>query len=122
MPRSPHPRMPTRMRISGKLLSIGDTVFVNNLGYNGTIMSFTRKFVVLLPHDYGSPIRCLPHLLSLGVGLSELQRQFLLRLNIPCNDPVKLDCEVIPHPSRRPSPNRIPLRLIAYERVALTDG
>ena len=63
-----------RRRIAGRLLGIGDTVYILALGYNGTIVDFHRSKVLVLPHDYGYLDVYSPRHLKPGKGISALQR------------------------------------------------
>ena len=96
-PRTP----PVRVRIDHALCTRGDTVFIPRLGYNGTIIRFTRSHVIVLPHDFGPCIWILPRHLRAGSGVTQWQRGYLSSLSVPVNDPVVLPLRVRPHPSRR---------------------
>jgi len=66
------------LRIDGRLRSVGDTVFIPVLGYNGTILNLHKRqldgveviSILTLPHDYGEPITYSPFDLRAGVGLN----------------------------------------------------
>ena len=78
----PPPLDSRRKRIDGRLLGIGDTVYIIELGYNGTIINFTRSRVQVQPHDYGYPDLYPPKKLRQGRGISALQRVRLEELGI----------------------------------------
>ena len=67
-----------RLRIDGRLHSVGDTVFIPILGYNGTILNLHKRqldgvevcSILTLPHDYGEPVIYSPSDLQSGVGVS----------------------------------------------------
>ena len=65
----PPPKIFGRRRIAGRLLGIGNTVHILQLGYNGTILDFTSSKILVLPHDYGYPDMYLPRHLWPGVGI-----------------------------------------------------
>ena len=90
-----------RRRIAGRLLSIGDTVYISTLGYNGTVIDFYRSKVLVLPHDYGYPDAYLPRHLKPGKGINALQRVRLEELGIYYFDHKLLDKGTFPAPSRR---------------------
>ena len=52
---NPPPHDKRRRRIDGHLLGIGDTVYIISLKYNGTILDFRGKRILVIPHDYGYP-------------------------------------------------------------------
>ena len=58
------------IRISGHLLGLCNTIFIPELGYNGTIIDIKGQYIIVLPHDYGTPFRCLPSKLITGRGIS----------------------------------------------------
>ena len=47
--------------------------FVHELGYNGTILDIQGRYIVVLPHYYGTSIRRLPRKLKTGKGISTHQ-------------------------------------------------
>ena len=74
-----------RLRIDGRLHSVGDTVFIPVLGYKGTILNLQKRqldgveeyLILTLPHDYGEPIIYTPSDLRAGVGVStHMMRHF----------------------------------------------
>jgi len=74
-----------RLRINGRLHSVGDTVFIPVLGYKGTILNLQKRqldgveeyLILTLPHDYGEPIIYIPSDLRAGVGVStHIMRHF----------------------------------------------
>ena len=71
-----------RTRISGRLVGVCDTVFIPELGYNGTIIDIKGRYIVVLPHDYGTSFRRLPSKLRVGIGISSHQRRWLDRINV----------------------------------------
>ena len=73
-------------RIDGRLHTVGDTVLIPDLGYNGTILSFSRLYVRVLPHDYGPPVRRLTRNLRRGSGITIVQLSHLLEIGIKVND------------------------------------
>ena len=75
-----------RIRISGRLLGICDTVFIPELGYNGTIFDIIGRFIVVLPHDYGISIRRLARNLKSGKGITSHQRRWFDRINVAYDD------------------------------------
>ena len=79
-----------RIRISGRLLSICDTVFIPELGYNGTILDIKGRYIVILPHDYGVSIRRLARNLRSGEGISSHQRRWFDRINVAYHDNILL--------------------------------
>ena len=83
---TPIPNILRRIRISGRLLAVCDTVLIPELGYNGTILDIDSRFVTVLPHDYGPSIRRLPHKLKGAKGISSHQRRWLDRVNVAYND------------------------------------
>ena len=83
---TPIPINNRRIRISGRLLGICDTVYIPELEYNGTIIDIVGRFVVVLPHDYGHSIRRLPRNLETGNGISSHQRHWLDRINVAYHD------------------------------------
>ena len=100
----PPPTDHRRKRIAGRLLTIGDTVFIPQLGYNGTIIDFHRSRVMVLPHDYGYPDLFNPKHLRPGKGISALQRVRLEELGYYYFDHLLLDIGTHPAPSRRFQP------------------
>ena len=92
-------------RIDGRLHTVGDTVLIPNLGYNGTILGFTHHFVVVLPHDYGPPIRRLSRNLRSGRGISLVQWSHLHSIGISINDTHRIYGGTFAHCSR-PNYNR----------------
>ena len=87
-------------RIQGKLHRIGDSVFIPNLKVNGTILRFSRKFVVIQPHDYGVSVRRLPKNLRIGSGINYCVLSTLHSQGIYTRDTVKLSRGTYPIPSR----------------------
>ena len=71
-----------RIRISGRLLGICDTVYIPDLGYNGTILDIKGRYIVVLPHDYGISIRQLARNLKSGNGISTHICRFFDRINV----------------------------------------
>ena len=67
-----------RLRIDGRLHSVGDTVFIPALGYKGTILNLEKReldgateyLIRVLPHDYGESVIYIPSDLKSGVGVS----------------------------------------------------
>ena len=67
-----------KLRIDGRLHSVGDTVFIPALGYKGTILNLQKReldgvkeyLILTLPHDYGEPIIYISSDLRAGVGVS----------------------------------------------------
>ena len=67
-----------RLRINGRLHSVGDTVFIPVLGYKGTILNLQKReldgateyLILTLPHDYGESVIYRPSDLQSGVGVS----------------------------------------------------
>ena len=100
-----HSNPPTnnrRVRIDGRLHTIGDTVFIPHLGYNGTILDFVgRRQLIIKPHDYGYTIHILPNKLKVGVGINCHQRMHLDNLDIYYYDPLLIDTGTTVHPHRR---------------------
>ena len=90
-----------RRRIAGRLLGIGDTVFIIQLGYNGTILDFHNRRILVLPHDYGYPDLFLPRFLRPAEGISALQRVRLEELGVYYFDHLLLDIGTFPAPYRR---------------------
>ena len=86
-----------RLRIDGRLHSIGDTVFIPVLGYNGTILNLLKRqldgieviSILTLPHDYGEPITCSPFNLRAGVGVSTHIMLHFYEHNVFFNDTVR---------------------------------
>ena len=97
----PPPQNFSRRRIAGRLLGIGDTVHILQLGYNGTILDFTSKKILVLPHDYGYPDLYLPRHLQPGVGINAMQRVRLEELGVYYFDHTLLDKGTYPAPYRR---------------------
>ena len=89
-----------QIRISGRLLSICDTVLIPELGYNGTIIDILGRFVIVLPHDYGTSIRRLPRNLKKGKGISSHQRHRLDRINVTYNEDALLNQGTFPSHDR----------------------
>ena len=87
-------------RIQGKLHRIGDSVFIPNLKVNGTILRFSRKFVVIQPHDYGVSVRRLPRNLHIGSGINHCVLLKLYSQGMYTRDTVKLRRGTFPIPSR----------------------
>ena len=90
-----------RRQIAGRLLAIGDTVFIIQLGYNGTIIDFHHSCVMVLPHDYGYPDLFRTAHLCPGRGINAMQR---VRLEVLCYyyfDHVLLDTGTFLAPARR---------------------
>ena len=97
----PPPTDYRRRRIAGRLLSIGDSVFIPQLGYNGTIIDFYSRRVLVQPHDYGYPDSYLPRHLRPAEGINALQRVRLEELGIYYFDHCLLDRGTFPAPYRR---------------------
>ena len=90
-----------RRRINGRLHSIGDTVFIPSLQYNGTIIDFRGRRILVLPHDYGYPdLFCLSSLLP-GSGINCHQRVRLEELGYYYFDHLLLDTGTYPASHRR---------------------
>ena len=98
-----------RLRIDGRLHSVGDTVFIPALGYNGTIINLDKNklegidvcLILTLPHDYGTPVTYTPLELRTGAGVSLCIMHHLYRKNVICNDTVRLsNCPTRIHESR----------------------
>lgn len=83
---TPIPDDNQRIRISGRLLSVCDTVFIPYLGYNGTITRISSGIVTVQPYDYGPLIRDNPNQFQKGKGISTHQRRWLDRKNIAYHD------------------------------------
>ena len=83
---TPIPHDNQRIRISGRLLSVCDTVYIPYLGYNGTITGIRGRIVTVQPHDYGLLIRDTPHNFERGKGISTHQCRWLDRNNIAYHD------------------------------------
>ena len=74
-----------RIRIDGRLRSVGDTVFIRSLERNGTITDINDGGVWVLPHYIILEPRIeifLPTELSNGEGISSLHRAWLNGLEI----------------------------------------
>ena len=89
-----------RRQIDGRLHSVGDTVYIPDLGYNGTIVSFTALFAKVIPHDYGHPIRRLFRNLRAASGISNLQRYHLQDIGVILNDNTRITGGTLSSPSR----------------------
>ena len=83
---TPIPYDNQRIRISGRLVSVCDTVFIPHLGYNGTITGIRGRIVTVQPHDYGPLIRDTPHNFQKGKVISTHQRRWLDRKGIAYHD------------------------------------
>ena len=97
---TPIPVDSRRIRVSGRLLCICDTVFIPELGYNGTILDIVGRFVVVLPHDYGPSIRRLPRKLEYGRGISSHIRRWFDRINVAFNDDTILSKGTFPNQTK----------------------
>ena len=76
-----------RARIDGRLHSVGDTVHIPYLGYNGTILRFCgREFVAVVPHDKGQPVLYLCTQLKRGSGINTANRIWLRQNGVTMND------------------------------------
>ena len=90
-----------RKRINGRLLGIGDTVHIVSLGYNGTIIDFCGRRILVIPHDYGYPDLFSPANLRFGSGINCHQRTRLDDLGFYYFDPIILQQGTHPAPHRR---------------------
>ena len=97
----PPPVDSRRKRIAGRLLGIGDAVFIITLGYNGTIIDFRGARILVLPHDYGYPDLYSPRSLRIGKGINAHQRIRLEELGFYYFDHLLLDTGTHPAPNRR---------------------
>ena len=91
--------IPSRRRIDGRLHSIGNTVFIPNLGYNGTIVWFNNNSILVLPHDYGNTQSYTATELKVGSGITPIIAGWLRENNIPHFDTVLLHQGTNIHPS-----------------------
>ena len=85
------PRNNRRIRIDGRLRSVGDTVHINSLARNGTITDINDGGVWVLAHYIILEPRIeifLPPELSHGEGISTLHRAWLNGLEIYFFDPI----------------------------------
>ena len=98
---NPPPHDKRRRRIDGRLLGIGDTVYIISLKYNGTILDFRGKRILVIPHDYGYPDLFPPSNLKFGRGINCHQRLRLDNLGHYYFDPVILQNGTHPAPHRR---------------------
>ena len=74
-------------RIGGRLHSIGDTVLIPYLGYNGTILRFCeREYAAVIPHNNVHPALYLCLQLERGSGISMSIRMWLKSNGIQVND------------------------------------
>ena len=97
----PPPEDSRRRRIAGRLLGLGDTGFILQLGYNGTIFNFTATKIRVQPLDYGYPDLYLARHLQPGVGINALQRVRLEELGVYYFDHSLLDKGTFRAPYRR---------------------
>ena len=97
----PPPNDYRRRRIAGRLLSIGDTVYINQLDYNGTIIDFRGSKVMVLPHDYGYPDLFHVRLLRPSQGINAHQRVRLEELGYYYYDHLLLNTGTHPASHRR---------------------
>ena len=93
-------RVAERIRLDGKLHVKGDTVFIKDLNYNGTIIRFTSRWVVVLPHDYGGIFRRAISRFEYREGILLHQRRNLEERGVYYNDPVELHQGTFIHESR----------------------
>ena len=91
---------PVHRQIHGRLHSIGDTVFIPDFGYNGTIVRFNETTVLVVPHDYGNVHLFFPSDLRPGAGISSFIRSWLTENGVYYNDPLKIQQGTVIHPSR----------------------
>ena len=95
-----------RARIDGRLHSVGDTVFIPSLGYNGTICRFCRgtkngqPYAIVIPHDFGQVSFLYHDELKTGSGINCHIRCWLTRNNIIVHDPVHLIKGTVIHRDR----------------------
>ena len=75
-----------RIRISGCLLGICDTLYIPELRYNGTIIDILGRFVIVLPDDYGTSIHRLPQKLETGNSIASHQSCWYDRISAPYHD------------------------------------
>ena len=87
---------PHSLWISGRLHFVGDTVYIPEYKYNGTILRFTSRFVVVYPHDYGHPIRRLPSKLRIGEGISRWHQMYMDENDIFYNNNIKIQQGIFP--------------------------
>ena len=97
----PPPSNSRRRRINGRLLGIGDTVYIVSLQYNGTILDFRGRRILVIPHDYGYPDLFTASNLRIGSGINVHQRLCLDDLGYYYFDPVVLTSGTHPAPHRR---------------------
>ena len=90
-----------RRRINGQLCGIGDTVYIVPLRYNGTILDFRGRRILVIPHDYGYPDLFSPANLRFGSGINCHQRIRLDELGYYYHDPILLNTGTHPAPHRR---------------------
>lgn len=90
-----------RKRIDGRLLGIGDTVFIIQFGYNGTIIDFRGKQVLVLPHNYSYLIFLPVSKLRVGRGINCHQRLHLDQLAVYYFDQCILHTGTYPASHRR---------------------
>ena len=78
-----------RRRIGGRLLCIGDTVYIPNYGYNGTIIEFhsSNRTAQIIPHDFGNSETIELSDLHHGQGIPECIRRYLNERQIYYYDP-----------------------------------
>ena len=98
---TPPPSDNRRRRIDGRLLGIGDTVYIVTLRYNGTIIDFRGKRILVIPHDYGYPDLFSTSNLRFGSGINCHQRLRLDDLGFYYFDTVLLKRGTHPAPHRR---------------------
>ena len=78
-----------RRQIEGRLHSIGDTVYIPCLGYNGTLLQFkpySDNYCVVIPHDKGR-VQTYPACeLKTDSGINTANRIWLRNNSIQVND------------------------------------
>jgi len=75
-----------RRQISDILHHIGDIVYIVDLNYNGTILGFEIRYVLVLPHNYGGPIKRAPQNIRPGSGITGWQRQWMNQIHVYYHD------------------------------------
>ena len=83
---TPLPLDNRRKPISGCLLGISGTVFLLEYNYNGTIIDFVGRSVIVLPNYYGPAIHRLPRIIRAGQGISCHQRWWLDIIHVGYHD------------------------------------
>ena len=98
-----------RLRIDGRLHSVGDTVFIPRLGYKGTILNLQKRvldghkeyLVNTIPHDYGEPVIYSPLELKSTIGVSNHMISHFQNINVFYDSSVRLfGIPTYVHPSR----------------------